>query len=130
MALPPIPPEAMVAAKKGAEKLAIMIAPDLLKKVRNFWGTDHGSKVKQGAFHECPIEMFGDKACIVVHEDSGEVVMLTSDTIQSYHYVKEKKKLNGAGYHTYFYYNITFKDGSESYVRMRRKYRDAMESYT
>jgi len=126
----PIPPGVGPIAKKVAGKLLTVAGPAALKEAKKFWETDHGSKVKQGAFHECPIEMFGDKACIVVHEDSGEVVMLTSDTIQSYHYVKEKKKLNGAGYHTYFYYNITFKDGSQSYVRMRRKYRDAMEQYT
>ena len=44
-------------------------------------------------------------------------------------YVKEKKRTVGLARHTYFYYDITFKDGSESYVRMRRKYRDAMERY-
>ena len=30
---------------------------------------------------------------------------------------------------TYYYYNIVFKDGNRSYVRMRRKYRDAMLSH-
>ncbi len=62
-----------------------------------------------------------------LNEDRGEVIMLTSETIQSYKLCEEKKKLNSAGYHTYFYYDITFKDGSKSYVRMRRKYREAME---
>ncbi len=81
-------------------------------------------------FQNCSVEMFGDKACIVVSEDSGEIVMLTSDSIQSYHYVKEKKRLVGASYHTYFYYDITFKNDCESYIRMRRKYRDAIERYT
>ncbi|MBD5149016.1 MAG: hypothetical protein HDT18_01250 [Oscillibacter sp.] len=119
----PIPPGAIPAAKK----VLTFVGPIALKKAKKYWSTDHGSKVKRGVFQECAIEMFGDKACIVVNEDSGEVVFLTSDTIQSYHYVKEKRKT--VPMHTYFYYDIVFKDGSESYVRMRRKYRDAMLSH-
>jgi len=122
----PIPPEALAAAKK----IAVFLAPTVLAQAKKYWEKDHGSKVKQGKFQECSIELFGDKACIVVNEDQGEVVFLTSDTIQSYQYVKEKKRIVGLTRHTYFYYDITFKDGSESYVRMRRKYRDAMLSYT
>ena len=121
-----IPPEAVQAAKA----IVTTLAPSALSAAKKYWSKDHGSKVKQGAFQECSIEMFGDKACIVVNEDSGEVVMLTSDTIQSYRYVKEKKRTVGLTRHTYFYYDIIFKNGSESYVRMRRKYREAMESYT
>lgn len=126
----PIPPQAIPIAKEAAQKIVIALAPEVLSKAKKYWSKDHGSKVKQGAFQECSIEMFGDKACIVVNEDSGEIIMLTSDTIQSYRYVKEKKRTVGLSRHTYFYYDITFKDGSESYVRMRRKYREAMESYT
>ncbi len=122
----PIPPEAIPVAKQ----IVIALAPAVLDKARKCWSKDHGSKVKQGAFQECSVEMFGDKACIVVNENNGEVVMLTSDTIQSYRFVKKKERTVGLSRHTYFYYDITFKDGSESYVRMRRKYRDAMELYT
>lgn len=75
------------------------------------------------------IEMFGNKACIQLDEEGSNVYMLTSDNVKDYEYVKEKKKLGGKGYRTYFYYDITFKDGTESYVCMRRKYRDAMEQY-
>ncbi len=115
--------------KKTAVQILTIVGPVALKKAKKFWETDHGSKVKKGAYSECPIELFGDKACIVVSEDGGEIIMLTSDTIQSCHYVKEKKRLVGVKYHTYFYYDITFQNGEESYVRMRRKYRDAMETY-
>ena len=68
-------------------------------------------------------------AFIVVDMSRGEVVMLTSDTIQSCQFLKEDKKLNKGKFKTYYYYNIVFKDGNRSYVRMRRKYRDAMLSH-
>lgn len=122
----PIPPEAIPVAKK----ILTVGGPIVGKELKKYLSKNHGSKVKMGAYQECPVALFGDKACIVANADNGEYVLLTSDTIQSYQYIKEKKKLSGAGYRTYFYYNITFKDGSESYVRMRRKYRDAMVSYT
>lgn len=120
-----IPPEVIPVVKK----VAVLVAPTAFKEAKKYFDKDHGSKVKKGSFQECSIEMFGDKACIVVDEEHGEVVFLTSDTIQSCQYVKEKKRTVGLTRHTYFYYDITFKDGSESYVRMRRKYRDAMERY-
>ncbi len=120
----PIPPEAIHVAKT----IVTALAPSALSAAKKYWSKDHGSKVKRGAFQDCSIEMFGDKACIVVNEDSGEVVMLTSDTIQSYEYVKEKYKASRMK--KYYYYDITFKDGSESYVRMSKKYREAMESHT
>lgn len=126
----PIPPQVIEAAGKAGKIIVTTVGPAALKKGLDYLNTDHGSKVKRGDFQDCPIEMFGDKACIVVDETNGEVIMLTSDTIQSYKYAKEKKRTVGVTRHTYFYYDIIFKDGRESYVRMRRKYRDAMESYT
>ena len=90
----------------------------------------HGSKVKDGAFKNCPIVMIGDEACIVVNESSGEIVSLTSEYVQSYEeYKKEQKRLVGVKVHTYYYYKITFRDGRKSYVRMRKKYRNAMKQY-
>lgn len=114
-------------AKEVAEKVGEVIITNIGKKIIIYTGKDHGSKVKMGAYAECPIELFGDKACIVVNGDMGNVILLTSDNIRSCRYVKEKKR--GIPRHTYFYYNIVFKNGEESYVRMRRKYRDAMENY-
>lgn len=128
MPLPPIPPQVIPIAKEAAQKIVVTLAPAALAKAKRYWSKDHGSKVKRGAFQECSVEMFGDKACIVVNEDSGEVVMLTSETIQICRYVKEKFKTSRMK--TYYYYDITFKDGSESYVRMSKKYREAMESCT
>lgn len=124
----PIPPEMLAQAASWAKKGVItFVAPAVWSKVKGYFGKDHGSKVKRGAFQECSIEMFGDKACILVNGDSGEVVFLTSDTIQSYQYIKEDYKVSRMK--NYYYYDITFKDGSESYVRMSKKYREAMESY-
>lgn len=96
------------------------------EKLLEYFSKDHGSKVKLGAYTECPVAMFGDKACIVVNAKNGEVVFLTSDTIQSCNYIKKKKRLVGVIIRKYYYYDIKFKDGSESYVRMRKKYRKAM----
>ncbi len=93
---------------------------------------NHGSKVKEGAFKDCTIELAGDKAFIAVTPKKGEIVWLTSDNIRSYQFVKEKERFRPRKmkYKTYYYYTITFKDGSQSYVRMRKKYRKAMEKYT
>lgn len=129
MAIPPIPPELLAQAASWAKKgIVTFVAPNAWKQIKKYFSKDHGSKVKQGTFQECSIEMFGDKACIVVNENSGEVVMLTSDTIQSYRYIQEKYKASRMK--KYYYYDIIFKDGRESYVRMSKKYREAMESYT
>lgn len=130
--MPPIPPELLFSATSLAKNQVIneivtVVGSALLEKAKVYWSKDHGSKVKMGAFHECPIEMFGDRACIVVDEEKGEVIFLTADFIQSYRYAGQKKRTVKLKQHTYFYYTITFKDGRESYVRMRRKYRDAME---
>ncbi len=120
----PIPPEAIHVAKT----IVTALAPSALSAAKKYWSKDHGSKVKRGAFQDCSIEMFGDKACIVVNEDSGEVVMLTSDTIKSCQFIEKKFRVKRMK--DYYYYNITFKDGRESHVRMSEKYRDAMEQYT
>lgn len=131
MVLPSITMEAIAAAGELAKNPAILIT--ILQNVPKAWktvGDKLGSRVKRGAFQNCNLEMFGDKACIVVNENSGEVVLLTSDTIQSRRKVKEEKKLGGKGIHTYFYLDIIFKDGSESYAKMRRKYYEAIIRYT
>ena len=123
--MPNISPEIINATKK----IIVSIAPYLIETGEEYLSKDHGSKVKEGAFKECSIKLIGDKAGIVVNENRGDVVFLTSDYIQSYQYVMDKERTVGLKRHTYYYYNITFKDGSKSYVRMRRKYRDAMISH-
>lgn len=115
-----------------ALKLLKILAPDVLdcirKRVLDYAGKPHGSKVKDGAYKDCLIELDPKEeyAFIVVNMDRGEVVYLTSDTIQSCEFLKEDKKLRKGKLKTYYYYNIIFKDGSRSYVRMRKKYRNAM----
>ena len=71
--------------------------------------------------------MFGDKTCIQLNESGSRVLLLTSENIQSYRFVKEDFKVSKGK--TYYYYDIIFRDGSESYVRMSKKYRKAMERY-
>lgn len=89
------------------------------------------SKVQLGEFTGAPIEMFGDDmAYIRLKEDGSEVLMLTSDNIESYHFVSEEKRQVGLARHTYRYYAITFKDGSKSEVIMRDKYAEAMEKHS
>lgn len=119
-----IPPGAVPAAKK----LLTVLGPVAAGQLKKYFSKDHGSKVKMGAYQDCPIGLFGDKACIITNEGNGEVIFLTSDTIQTYRLTKEK--FRPARMKTYYYYDITFKDGSTSYVRMSKKYRDAMKRYT
>ena len=128
MALPPIPPEVLAQAASWAKKgVVTIVAPTVWGKLKKFLGKDRGSKVKRGAFQECSIEKFGNKACIVADEDSGAIVLLTSDTIQSWEYVKKDFKVTRGK--AYYYYEIKFREGQKSYVRMSEKYRDAMMNY-
>ncbi len=106
--------------------LAKILGPEVLAELIKYFGKTHGSKVKKGAYKDCAIELDGDKAFIVTDPEKGEVVWLASDNIQSYQFVKEKEKFHRMKLKTYYYYNITFKDGSTSYVRMRKKYCKAM----
>lgn len=120
--------------KKVEEKVADKLAEELAKRIKDpktvdkiLGKLDRGSKVMYGAFGDCPIELFGSKAGIVTDKKKGETVFLTSDTIQFCEYLGERKETGYVKTHTYFYYEITFKDGRKSYVRMRRKYKEAME---
>lgn len=117
------------AALEAFKDTLVVVGPHAIKKISEYCSKDHGSKVKRGAFQECPIEEFGDKACIVVDDEKGSVLMLTADTIQSCQLVKKKVRQVGLERHTFYYYDIVFKNGYESYVRMRTKYRKAMEKY-
>lgn len=110
--------------------LAKVLGPEVLAELIKYFGKTHGSKVKEGSYKDCTIELDGDKAFIVTNPEKGEVVWLTSDNIQSYKFVKEKEKLHNMKMETYYYYSITFKDGSTSYIRMREKYKIAMIRHT
>lgn len=122
----PIPPEVLAEAASWAKKgVVTIVAPTAWNELKKYFGKPHGSRVKRGAYQDHLIEMFGDKSCIVVDNHSGEVIFLTSDTIQRCRFIKKKKSLRNMK--NYYYYNITFKDGNESYVKMRKKYRNAME---
>ena len=126
----PVDPKIAIIAGELANEFGPIALDKAKEKFTKYINTNHGSKVKMGEFADAKIDMFGDKACIKLSEDGRQFLLLTSDNIRSYKFVKEKKKLAKGKLRTYFYYNITFTDGSESYVRMRRKYAQAMERYT
>lgn len=109
-------------------KIITAVGPVALGQIKKYLSGNHGSKVKMGDYAECKIARFGDEACIVV-DNSGNVILLNSDTIESYSFVKEKKRMVGLELKTYFYYNIYFKNGQKSYVRMSRKNQNAMLSH-
>lgn len=108
------------------------LSPTVLNKLKNQIGKPHGSKVKEGKFKDCTIELADDKAfiAVTVTDKKGEIVWLTSENIKDYQFVKKKKKFRKGKLKTYYYYTITFKDNSSSYVRMRKKYCKAMKKYT
>lgn len=107
-----------------------VVGPEIIKRMVKYQKGNHGSKVKRGAYQDCDIEMFGDKACIVVSPDDGKIVLLTSDNIESCTFIKKKTRYRGLKLKDYYYYEIDFKNGEQSYVRMRKKYRNAMSNYT
>ena len=119
------PIKASVLAVNAAKKLAVVLGPVALKEVKNYLLGNHGSKVKMGDYADCKIARFGDTACIVVDSNGGEVVLLDRDNVESYSFIKEKKRMVGLKYKTYFYYNIKFKNGQKSYIRISRKNRTA-----
>lgn len=110
--------------------LVKVLGIEVLEELKKYFGKTHGSKVKEGRYKDCTIELNGDKAFIVVNPEKGEVVWLTSDNIQSYQFIKEKERLHKGKKKMYYYYHITFKDGSTSCVRMREKYKTAMIRHT
>lgn len=127
--LPPIPPQVVAGAVNLAKKgVVTILGPALLKEAKKYWKEDHGSKVKEGAYKNCSIDMFADKTCILVDPEDGEIVLLIAENIMNCRFIKEKFRVKRGK--TYYYYEITFVDGKESYVRMSKKYRDAMLEYT
>lgn len=127
--------------KKVEEKAADKLAEDLVKRIKDpntvdkiLNKLDRGSKVIYGAYKDCPIELLGDQAGIVIDKRKPEAVFLTPDTIKSCKYLGEREEIGHALPHTYFYYEIIFKDqkiifkdNRKSYVKMRQKYKEAME---
>lgn len=115
------------AAKEAGKKIAKKIGEEALKEAGDYLSKDHGSKVKAGYYKDCSVILDGDKACIVTEPVSGMGIFLTEAYIQSWKFIK-KKKINPL-MQDYFYFQIVFKDGTESTVRMREKYVEAMKRY-
>lgn len=125
----PIPPQVIAEATKLAKDgIVTVLGPALWNKVQKFGSKDHGSKVKEYAYRDCSIELFADKACIIVDKEQGKVVFLTSEEIASHKFVDEQ--FRPVTMKKYYYYDIVFKDGRMSRVRMSKKKRDAMLNHT
>lgn len=106
--------------KEIIKKIVIQKAVEFAEKELT---KNHGSKVKKGLYEECKITLIGTKACIYL--GNKEYLELTDKNVQRITFIKEKHKID----HTYYYYEIEFCDGRSSYVRMRRKYKDAMYAH-
>lgn len=86
---------------------------------------NRGSKVKTGLFAGSPIVEAGTSSCIVVDKDKHMFVYLTSENVQRITRVKKNFKLIRGK--TYYYYDLTFRDGTRSYIRVSKKHRDNLE---
>ena len=120
--------DAVIAAgiKKGATQIVKIAGPFALKQITEYLSGNHGSKVKEFAYAECKIARFDNIPCIVVDSGSGKIIPLSSETIEKYTFIKEKKRMVGVKLKTYFYYDITFRNGERSRIRISRKNCDAM----
>ena len=86
---------------------------------------DHGSKVKAGRFVDCPVVAVGTTSCIVVDEDNNTFVYLTPENVlRSTHVKKNFRLIRGK---TYYFYELVFRDGSQSYIRVSKKHRNNLE---
>ena len=95
------------------------------EKIKKELKTDHGSKVRAGRFYGCSIIYAGTKSCIVVDKEKHELVYLTPENVLLSRCVEKKFfPLRGKNY---YYYELVFKDGSESYVRVSKKHRQNLE---
>lgn len=85
----------------------------------------HGSKVKVGCFVGCPIVEAGTTSCIVVDEDKHTLVYLTPENVLRSTRVKKNFRLVRGK--IYYYYELLFRDGSQSHVRVSKKHRNNLE---
>lgn len=125
-------PNVMDAADAGAANIATAISDIIVKYIGDLpeamkaeLKKDHGSKVKVGRFHDCSIVFAGTKSCIVVDAEQHELVYLTPECVLCSRYVEKRFRPSRA--QTYYYYELIFKDGTESYVRVSKKHRQNLE---
>lgn len=126
-------PKMMDAADEGAANIVAAIGEIIVKYIGDLPETikaelkkDHGSKVKVGRFHDCSIVFAGTKSCIVVDAEQHELVYLTPEYVLCSRYVEKKFRLSRGK--TYYYYEIIFRDGTESYVRVSEEHRQNLEN--
>lgn len=110
----------------AASDIIVKYIGDLPETIKAELKKDHGSKVKVGRFHDCSIVFAGTKSCIVVDAEQHELVYLTPECVLRSRYVEKKFRPSRAK--TYYYYELIFKDGTESYVRVSEKHRQNLES--
>lgn len=116
-----------VTVGKAGVKILTALAPTAINSLIKHLGKEHGSKVKAGAYEECPISTHNNKACIIVKGENG-IITLTDETIESCYFIKKKYKI--ARGKNYYYFDINFRDGQKSKIRISKKYRDALREYT
>ncbi|NCE65548.1 hypothetical protein D1159_13400 [Pseudoflavonifractor sp. 524-17] len=126
-------PDVVDAADAGTANIVTAISDIIVKYIGDLpeiikaeLKKDHGSKVKVGRFHDCSIVFAGTKSCIVVDAEQHELVYLTPECVLRSRYVEKKFRPTRAK--TYYYYELVFKDGTESYVRVSEKHRQNLES--
>lgn len=126
-------PDVVDAANAGTANIVTAISDIIVKYIGDLpeiikaeLKKDHGSKVKVGRFHDCSIVFAGTKSCIVVDAEQHELVYLTPECVLRSRYVEKKFRPSRAK--TYYYYELIFKDGTESYVRVSEKHRQNLES--
>lgn len=98
-------------------------AQDLLAKIKENAATLHGSKVKAGRFEGCRIVYAGKSSYIELGDDL--LLYLTPDCVESVSFSHKKYRVKKLA--NYYYYNIRFRDGSESFVRVSEKHRENLE---
>lgn len=126
-------PDMMAAADKGAAKIVTEISEIIVKCIgvlpeiiKTELKKSHGSKVKAGRFEGCRIIFAGTMSYIVVDAKQHEFVYLTPEYVSCSRCVGKKFRLSRG--QTYYYYEIIFKDGTESYVRVSGKHRQNLEN--
>lgn len=101
---------------------------ELYNTLKEYAKKPNGSKVKAGRFKDCRIIHHGSKSYIQVdtYDTANPILLyLTPECVQACRYDRKKFKLPKGK--THYYYEIIFKDGSESYIRVSEKHRKNLE---
>ena len=113
-------PNACGEIDKTAAVVIEILGKELADKVKKEIHKTHGSKVKVGKYSQCRILYAGNKSCIVVDKEKGDKILyLTPQNVKSCVFVE--KKIKPHKFAKDYYYEITFVDGEESFVRVSKR---------